>query len=460
MRERVKRANRRLFVTVTLIVAAFFAGGVIAAYQFMAVSREAEDAEEDALPSVERLTDAHTALRRLNDAMETARDDVREGRGLDPAALLGPRQELQEALDAYQALPVYPGETVKVGMVLKALDQLDELAGAIGRPADGRPVTIDDRGGGGACRLACSHLDDTIHALIIFNAEHLRSHLERIDSIRVRAFVVLWITAFLSFVVALIASRLARALGQNERFLEERAEQWELFSGRIAHDILSPLQVVGLALSVASKSSKDAVVEKMSKSGLSALARVRAIADALLTFASAAGRPVPGEVASVPQVVTPLLEELLPVAEEKAVELSSEPLPGCEVACSAGILSLLLINLVQNAIKYMGDRPVRHVVLKIRIRSRVARFEVHDTGPGLTAAEARRVFDPFVRANVPGVSGIGLGLATVLRIAKAHDGRAGVDSVKGKGSVFWFELPIAEAPNSIPPGPVPDSPQP
>jgi signal transduction histidine kinase len=74
----------------------------------------------------------------------------------------------------------------------------------------------------------------------------------------------------------------------------------------------------------------------------------------------------------------------------------------------------------------------------------MVRFAVTDTGTGIAANEAGRVFEPFYR--VPGQgqpSGIGLGLAIVQEIIRTHGGSVGVDSTPGRGSTFWFNLPQA-----------------
>jgi signal transduction histidine kinase len=66
---------------------------------------------------------------------------------------------------------------------------------------------------------------------------------------------------------------------------------------------------------------------------------------------------------------------------------------------------------------------------------------VEDTGPGIPAAAQARVFELHARAAPTEVHGLGLGLATVKKLAEALRGGAGVRPNRGCGSVFWIELP-------------------
>jgi signal transduction histidine kinase len=67
---------------------------------------------------------------------------------------------------------------------------------------------------------------------------------------------------------------------------------------------------------------------------------------------------------------------------------------------------------------------------------------VRDRGPGLSAADANRVFERFVRgSSAQGTSGLGLGLYLCRAIVDQHGGRIGVDSEPGAGCTFWIELP-------------------
>src|SRR5262249_48498820 len=75
---------------------------------------------------------------------------------------------------------------------------------------------------------------------------------------------------------------------------------------------------------------------------------------------------------------------------------------------------------------------------------RVVRLEVRDTGPGIAPAFVDHIFDPHVRGRTYGQPGIGLGLATVKRVAESHGGKVGLKTRLDEGTTFWVELPRAD----------------
>jgi signal transduction histidine kinase len=105
-------------------------------------------------------------------------------------------------------------------------------------------------------------------------------------------------------------------------------------------------------------------------------------------------------------------------------------------------LGEVLTNFIDNAIKY--SKPRGEVLLKAaQTRGRI-RMAVEDHGRGIPKEEQKKIFDRFYRlkkAQESGVEGHGLGLALCQKIVKAHGGTIGVESTKGQGSTFWFEIP-------------------
>jgi signal transduction histidine kinase len=240
--------------------------------------------------------------------------------------------------------------------------------------------------------------------------------------------------------LALRVIRQARRAEEEKRVLIERkAEELEQFAGRVAHDILSPLSAVSMAVAIVQKRQPQEA-EPLSRAS-SSLQRVRGIVDGLLEFARAGARPEAGARTELQPVLHGLLEELQPMAERAGAKLTAAEIPACAVECSAGVLLSLVGNLLRNAIKYLGDSKTREVELHIRVRrgGRVL-FEVRDTGPGIPAHLTQRVFEPYVRGPNVAPAGIGLGLATVKRLVESHGGTVGLRPAPGGGCIFWFEL--------------------
>jgi signal transduction histidine kinase len=193
----------------------------------------------------------------------------------------------------------------------------------------------------------------------------------------------------------------------------------------------------------------------MAVRGQAGLRRARTIADAMLSFARAGARPEPGARADLAEIVQAIVDEVEPDARARGVTLQVELAAPGAVACDPGMLGSLVSNLVRNAVKYVGTGPDRRVAVRARRAGRVVRLEVEDNGPGLPEGLGTRSFEPFVRGPGAREPGIGLGLATVKKIAEAHGGRVEVRSTPGRGARFIVDLPAAEGSGPI--GPFPSS---
>ncbi|GAC1302007.1 MAG: hypothetical protein NVSMB24_05850 [Mucilaginibacter sp.] len=113
------------------------------------------------------------------------------------------------------------------------------------------------------------------------------------------------------------------------------------------------------------------------------------------------------------------------------------------VYADADRINQVMINLVNNAIKYAPDSKT--ITVHIEQVGDMAKVSVADTGPGVIPDKLAHLFDRYYRVEGNGIqgSGLGLGLYISSEIIKKHTGQIGVDSELGKGSTFWFTLPIA-----------------
>jgi len=147
---------------------------------------------------------------------------------------------------------------------------------------------------------------------------------------------------------------------------------------------------------------------------------------------------------TVESLVNDVLSLLKSLADKKSITLISSCPMGVVVRADATRLQQILTNLIGNAIKFTPDGG--RVGVAVHRQEASVRIEVRDTGPGIPAAEQKLIFESFYRADqLKHREGAGLGLAIVRRLVEAHKGELGLESEAGKGSCFFFSLPIEAA---------------
>ena len=111
----------------------------------------------------------------------------------------------------------------------------------------------------------------------------------------------------------------------------------------------------------------------------------------------------------------------------------------------AGLIVQVLVNLLNNAVKYAPEGA--RITVGVRRRGDMAYLWVEDDGPGVPAGDEEKVFDMFytgVKRSPDSRRGIGLGLALCRAIVQAHGGEISMKNIKPHGARFWFTLPLAE----------------
>jgi signal transduction histidine kinase len=114
-----------------------------------------------------------------------------------------------------------------------------------------------------------------------------------------------------------------------------------------------------------------------------------------------------------------------------------------KITADAGRIEQVLTNLVANAIKYAEES--KKIDILIENRHTEAKVSVIDYGPGIPPSKISSLFNRYYQVQNNGNnsnSGLGIGLYICSEIIKKHDGEIGVDTELGKGSTFWFTLPV------------------
>jgi signal transduction histidine kinase len=127
--------------------------------------------------------------------------------------------------------------------------------------------------------------------------------------------------------------------------------------------------------------------------------------------------------------------------DDVSVELRYDPVTKA-VAADPDKVRQVLVNLVENAVKYGGPGQIEVIV---QPQYGTTRFCVRDRGPGIPREEQERIFDKFYRLDpnmTKGVGGTGLGLYICRELIESMDGQIWVDSRPGEGATFIFELPL------------------
>jgi PAS domain S-box-containing protein len=113
-----------------------------------------------------------------------------------------------------------------------------------------------------------------------------------------------------------------------------------------------------------------------------------------------------------------------------------------EVIADEHRVDQVIVNMVNNAVKYAPNS--KQIFFNVEKLGSMARISVRDTGPGIAPDKLSHLFERYYRTDASGYqnSGLGLGLYISAEIIRKHGGEIGVDSELGKGSTFWFTLPL------------------
>jgi two-component system, sensor histidine kinase len=241
--------------------------------------------------------------------------------------------------------------------------------------------------------------------------------------------------------------------------LQEAKEKAELatytksmFLANMSHEIRTPLNgVIGLT-SILAKADLNKEEKELVKLIMISGENLLSIINDILDFSKIeAGQvKIENKVISLRCDLGNILKLMRYNASSKGIDLLNEfdaSLPAF-VETDPLRLKQILTNLLNNAIKFTSSGYVKLIAKILEKEKSYLRFEVHDTGIGISEENKDKLFKEFSQANISTTrkfGGTGLGLAISKNLVHLMKGQIGVESRLDKGSVFWFEIPFKTA---------------
>ncbi|MBT9551649.1 MAG: PAS domain-containing protein [Hydrogenophaga sp.] len=242
--------------------------------------------------------------------------------------------------------------------------------------------------------------------------------------------------------VRALNASLERRVAERTDELERSMKDMEAISYSIAHDLRAPLRSVnGFAALVAEMDG-----DRLSPEGRQMFERIthssrnmgQMISDMLelLRVVRVEIDAVPVDMNALARSVTEALAPAVPHAQIQALSLPA-------VLGDAALLRQVLVNLVDNALKYSRHRA--EPLLELGFDAGRSAFYLRDNGMGFNMAHANKLFGLFQRLHTGADApvGTGVGLAIVARSLERHGGRIWAESIPGQGATFWWTLPLA-----------------
>ncbi|MBW2713025.1 MAG: PAS domain-containing protein [Deltaproteobacteria bacterium] len=240
-----------------------------------------------------------------------------------------------------------------------------------------------------------------------------------------------------------------KAEADREQFmqeLKERNEELEVFNYTVSHDLKGPLVTISGFLGFLEQDISNNDVEKIKQDTeliAQAVENMAVLLEDMLKL-SRVGKIQDTPVAvPMDELVTEALTRIHGRLDGSGVSLAIQPeLP--TIYCDRERLVEVFQNLIENAVKYMGDQQEPQINIGVREEGDRVIYFVRDNGVGIDPSYHKKVFSLFGRLDTT-IEGTGVGLNIVQRIVSLHNGNVWVESEGvGKGSTFCFTICMAE----------------
>jgi two-component system phosphate regulon sensor histidine kinase PhoR len=285
----------------------------------------------------------------------------------------------------------------------------------------------------------------TLYKWILQAVPRNYTELEREEKSQRRLLLLL---ILLSLFLTLLSLGFIYAASRRERQLVQLKED---FIANVSHELKTPLSLIRMfsEILVSGRVKDDRTRREYFGIIHSESDRMSRLIGNLLDFASLerGTRGKHFEPTDIGALVAKQLESYRYQIQKEGFELSTEIGPTPETYADPTAFSLAFFNLVDNSLKYSGDR--KELRVRVATSNGFIDLEVSDRGPGIPKAEQEQIFEKFYRGADPIVQktrGNGIGLSITKQVAEMHGGEVRVRSEPGAGSTFTLRIPIRPAP--------------
>lgn len=288
--------------------------------------------------------------------------------------------------------------------------------------------------------FACQALCLIGYACVLLLHDHWKSHQ-----------TVGWSLMIALVVLPVYVSTLLKRIEQARARAEEANKAKSTFLANMSHEMRTPLNGIVGAIELFRTTALDARQTELTRLLQHSVGMLRALVDDVLDIEKIEAGRLTIEIADfdLHGALNGLIKLLRPHAHNKGLTLTALVDPAIDYRLSGDShhLTQILLNLVSNAIKFTEKGFVE---VSVRLKSEtstgvVLHFEVRDSGIGISPEAQARIFDRFVQADdstTRKFGGTGLGTTIAKQLVELMGGKIGVTSAIGRGSTFWFDLPL------------------
>ncbi|MBN2180877.1 MAG: HAMP domain-containing histidine kinase [Sedimentisphaerales bacterium] len=257
-----------------------------------------------------------------------------------------------------------------------------------------------------------------------------------------------WYFSIISFVFLAVALAMG-SLWLNARAQLKLAQKKDDFISAVSHELRTPLTSIRMHTEMLEKNwikSEDKLKEYY-KSMRTESERLSRLIENVLDFSRIQKKRKKFffKAGNINKYVEDVVEMMAPYAAQKGFSIKTELCQSPETAFDGDSVTQIVVNLLDNAIKYARDAADKTITVRTKNDNRYILIEVEDHGPGIPHSQREKIFQEFYRIGAEATretAGSGLGLALVRKFAQAHNGFVEIINTKPNGVIFRVALAI------------------